>query len=650
MNDDNVFMTTRDQIYRLRKKGLIVRDESIAAEILEETSYSTLVGYYSPFFYSDKEKKHFINGTTFDEVYSLYQFNHDICALYLTYILAAERKLKTIIADCFAEFHSPTAYWDPDSFSYSAVHGKKQADNDGNNTDNSEAEPITRYSRLIGKIKSEIERKYRDSVLYIGTPFEEYINKKEEIPIWLLVNTFSFGLLRDFYNSMQEKEKQIICGRLKIHYQVFEAGLALLNSFRNRCAHLERVIDFYNKRIIKTIKGNQVTGIYCGVYGVTYFLKQLLPATEFMAFFTALNKCFNELAVKLHVITLSDIKHKEMRFPDSDNVILEEMGTYSNGVILSNEEFKRLLQRYIIPMIPCGTCNPVFVEPKNSIEKRRSGLIFYNEGDTTLYFSQSNESNYTVKVTIPNDIYTSELNNHLETHLNNLIHYLQIVWNSNKATTNLRSEEIAFLFETNSEIAYQLALCEKLSQQETNLFKEKQLLKNELVNISRELNEAQKNHSQVDIEKARKKQSKKENELNQKNDEISDHLFRCNTRRETLYSILSCFDQWAVKTYEGKHMPFGIIINNDFDGVKTFNYISFLKQDYSATISDGLYSCVEILANGQYKSHIATKSHEESLDTIPYPHQGFAQQCDNGKIGVLLTESGDIIIIKDKKI
>ena len=650
MNNDDVFLTTRDQIDRLKKKGLNIGDESLAASFLQETSYSTLVGYYSPFFYNDKEKKLYINGTTFDEVYSLYQFNHDICALYLTYILAAERKLKTIIADCFAEFHTPTAYWDPESFSYSAVHDKKLANGEDNpdSPDNLVGETSTRYSRLIEEIEAEIERKYRDPVLYTGTPFEDYQSRRREIPIWLLVNTFSFGLLRDFYNSMQEKDKHTICGRLKIQYKEFEAGLALLNSFRNRCAHLERVIDFYHKRKIKTIKGNRVTGIYCGVYGVTYFLKQLLPATEFMTFFSALNKCFDELAVKLHAISLADIKQKGMRFPSSDNVILEEMGTYSNGVILSHEEFKSLLQRYIIPMIPCSACKPEFTDPGKPIKKIGSGLMFYNEEDTALYFSQSNESNYSIKVTIPDDIYNAGLHTHLETHLKNLIHYLQIVWNSNKATTNLKSEESAFLFETNSEIAYQLALCENLCQQETTLFKEKQLLKNDLAEIGRELNKAQKAHSQADIDKARKKQSEKANELNQKNDEISAHLLRCSTRRETLYSILSCFDRWAVKTYEGKHMPFGIIINNDYNGPKTFNYIKFLKQDYSATISDGLYSCVEIMANGQYKCHIATSSKEESLDTIPYPHQGFAQQCDNGKIGVLLTEAGDIIIIKDK--
>ena len=71
--------------------------------------------------------------------------------------------------------------------------------------------------------------------------------------------------------------------------------------------------------------------------------------------------------------------------------------------------------------------------------------------------------------------------------------------------------------------------------------------------------------------------------------------------------------------------------------------------DYSATITDGLYSCVEIQANGTYNRHIATDAQSNSLETVPYPHQGFAQSCNDNKIGVLLTDNGDIIIIKNQK-
>lgn len=645
MNEDETYLSIKEQIERLRLKGLLIEDEIKAASILQETSYSTLVGYYSIFFYSDRISKQFISGTTLDEVYSLYQFNHDLCALYLTYILAAERKLKTIIADCFADAHSPTAYWDSKSFSYSAIHNKDK--NEDDQTYDVEAKSVTRYSRLKEKIEVEIERKYRDPALYKGTPFETYKNRTNEIPIWLLVSTFSLGLLRDFYNSMQEKEKHIICNRLKIQYKEFESGLALLNSFRNRCAHMDRVIDFYHTRDIKVVNGKNTIGTYYGVYGVTYFLKQLLPSSDFMEFFSALNNCFDNLAAKLHSISLSEIKEKGMRFPSDNNVILSEMGTYLKGVILTDDEFNSLLQMYIIPMIPCGDCTTALLN--TAVEKRNSGLTLYNEDNSELLFSQSSESGYTVKVHVPKEVCTKELQNSLEAHLKNLIHYLQIVWNSNKATNILKPKEMTFLFETNSEIAYQLALCHYLCFPDTNLFQEKQVIKNELAEIEKIFIKAQTEKSQSSIEKTKNKRKTKLDELNIINRKISEYGYHCTRRRETLYSIISCFDQWAIKTYEGKHMPFGIVINDELDNGGKFDYIQFLKQDYSATISDGLYSCVEIQADGFYKQHIQTNAGGESLDTIPYPHQGFAQQCDKGKIGVVLTDVGDIIIIKDKK-
>lgn len=83
----------------------------------------------------------------------------------------------------------------------------------------------------------------------------------------------------------------------------------------------------------------------------------------------------------------------------------------------------------------------------------------------------------------------------------------------------------------------------------------------------------------------------------------------------------------------------------------TFDYISFLKSDYSATINDGVYSAVELFANGTFKEYVTIMNDTESiLPSIPYPFSGFANLCTENKIGILLTEAGDILIINDKKL
>ena len=92
----------------------------------------------------------------------------------------------------------------------------------------------------------------------------------------------------------------------------------------------------------------------------------------------------------------------------------------------------------------------------------------------------------------------------------------------------------------------------------------------------------------------------------------------------------------------------GVVVDREASETESFDYIDFLAQNYSATISDGLFSCVEIYANGAYRRHIPSLSENSSLYTIPYPHQGFAKACDNGKIGVLLTTEGDIVIISEQ--
>lgn len=110
-----------------------------------------------------------------------------------------------------------------------------------------------------------------------------------------------------------------------------------------------------------------------------------------------------------------------------------------------------------------------------------------------------------------------------------------------------------------------------------------------------------------------------------------------------LYGILTQIELWANKTFEGQKKTFGVVLCKDMmsPDENPFDYFDFLKNDYSATINDGIYSAVELFSNGFFKEDLTIKNDVgKNLSSIPYPFSGFANLCTEDKIGILLTESG----------
>lgn len=618
------YLTIAEQIERLIGRKLVIEDQNAAATILSQNSYSSFIRYYGPLFRLEPENKNsdYKEGATIDEIYALYNFNRKIRSLYLEYILIVEHTLKTVIADWFSCVHDPCSYLDPNSYSNQAKKSKKSK------SENDDTTP--RAQRLIKTLSEEISKKYEGSAIQ-NTPFEDYSDCRDRIPIWLVVNIISFGTMRLFYNCLDENEQKKICSDFSVDTDFMETALFILNQLRNKCAHDERIHDAYFRRVLEVDRSGK-KACYYGVYAATYILKQFLSSEQFLEFYTRLNEYFLELESSLHTISITDIKDA-MRFPSDENILLIEMGLYNDGIILSKLEFLTVLRMYILPLIPQGDLEIV---DDGGIEKTTSGLVEFDDEQRRLYFSQSNKSPYIVRTTpLINFDYSSFET--IENHLREFISSLQIIWNTNKAAA-LKPREQQQLFSTNAEIAYQLSLCSLLCNKNSpELVAEFNKEKADAGEVQRhELSTEEKKTIRANIREHAKK--------------ISRPLSIESKQRETLYCILSSMDQWAMKTYEGKHMPFGVVVNKEIAEEETFDYIRFLSENYSATISDGLYSFVEIYANGYFCKHYPSSASDTSLYTVPYPHQGFAEACTDGKIGVLLTTEGDIILINEQKL
>ena len=88
------FKNLDEQVEILKFKGLIINDENYAKKILLRENYFFLMGYRHLFM--EPGDRNFKEGTTFEELYSLFLFDRSIRNVLFKYILVIENNLKSI--------------------------------------------------------------------------------------------------------------------------------------------------------------------------------------------------------------------------------------------------------------------------------------------------------------------------------------------------------------------------------------------------------------------------------------------------------------------------------------------------------------------------------------------------------------------------
>ena len=132
-------------------------------------------------------------------------------------------------------------------------------------------------------------------------------------------------------------------------------------------------------------------------------------------------------------------------------------------------------------------------------------------------------------------------------------------------------------------------------------------------------------------------------------------------RLERLFDILS---NWSEKTYEGHKVCFGFLIETNKIEAPKYEYqlyrdsfLDFLKDEYAATLSDGITSLIRIDSNGNFKDYESLLENDTiekckfKNSLVPYRFvQIINNKVINDTIGVFLLQNGDIIIAKNQKI
>lgn len=241
-------MTIEEQVENLKSIGLIVNDEEYAKKILNDISYFRLIKAYS---LNLKPKNgNYENEVTFEQIVELYLFNANFRQIIFPEIEKVEINVRCRIANYFAKQYGVLGYLEADNFINPEYH-----------------------QTFLDDIEEEIRRNSK-------APFVKNFRDNYEggnLPIYALVEVFSFGTLSKFCKNMKNPDKKAVARSFGIGYTYFESWLESISYVRNICAHYGRL---YNAKLSKTpilYKEYSQAGIGNNrIFGILLCLKHLL--------------------------------------------------------------------------------------------------------------------------------------------------------------------------------------------------------------------------------------------------------------------------------------------------------------------------------------------------------------------------------------
>ena len=302
---DKSYKSYRRQLNILRSRGMVIGkgpQGSRVMRILERENYYNVINGYKELFLASKATatadEAYKTGTTFDEVYALYNFDRELRNIYLKYLLKLENTFKTVIAHEFSAKYGHDNYLKIENF------------------DNSTERNISSSIKLIGDIQQEIARqmsKHHQVVTH-------YMTEHGYIPLWVLVNVLTFGKIENFYKNMKPTDKTTVSKQFNLQPDELAKFMHMLALARNKCAHDERFFDIKFKERIhtKSIKNFSVLGIVRAAdgsytygtndaYTIAIMFALLLSKSDLNDFISSMRTAFGKLQKQLHTISAADI-------------------------------------------------------------------------------------------------------------------------------------------------------------------------------------------------------------------------------------------------------------------------------------------------------------------------------------------------------
>ena len=299
--EKKIFKSIEEQVEILKSKGLIIEDEEYAKSVLLRENYFFLMGYRHVFLKSD-DTRHFIDGTSFNELYALFTFDRAFRNIIFKNLLIVENNYKSIF-----------------SYVLSSNYGYRERDYlNPSNFDQSE-DKKGQISDLIRKLK----RQYRVNGKQHGAT-SHYMTNYGYIPLWIGIKVISFGLMSELFSILKDEDADRIAKIYGLDAKSLEIFLPILANYRNLCAHEDILFDHFTQRVIPDNKYHHILNIdkvdgeyVCGkndIFALILILKYMLTPADFKMMMNEINYEFDRLKGRLVHIGIERI-YEKMGFP-----------------------------------------------------------------------------------------------------------------------------------------------------------------------------------------------------------------------------------------------------------------------------------------------------------------------------------------------
>lgn len=301
MVQQKTFSTFAEQVEWLKEeKHLLILDKDYAEEILKRIGYFPLMGGYKHLFRVPLTKK-YKEGTTFEEIVALYEFDSELRELFFKYLLQIERHLRSLMSYYFSEKYgeSQNAYLDINNFTNTRRTYKT-------------------VSRLIATLQRAVNT---TDYVYINYYRTTYGN----IPLWVLINVLTFGNLSKMYQVFPQSLQSNVCKNFGlINRRQMEQFLSVLTKFRNVCAHGERLFTYrtmdsisdlpLHQKLFIPMNGVQYRYGKNDLFAVVIAFRYLISARDFLVFKKKLSRLIDNASMELKHMDNSELLER-MGFP-----------------------------------------------------------------------------------------------------------------------------------------------------------------------------------------------------------------------------------------------------------------------------------------------------------------------------------------------
>lgn len=296
------FLTYEKQIEKLQnEKKLLISNPEFAIAMLKKIGYFSLIDGYKDLF-KHKPSGKYLHGVTFEEITELYYFDEKLRTLFLQQILHIERHIKSLFSYYFCE-------------KYGENQTTYLTENNYNKTKKNSGEII----RLVQTLSKSIS--LPNNYSYIT----HYTTVYNNVPLWVAINTFTFGQVSKMYQYATSDVRTKICLHFHNLSEVqLHQFIRILASCRNICAHNERLYSFHvNESIpnmpihqalnLKLKNGHYIVGKH-DLFAVVIAIYYLTDANEFNEFKTHLENLINSVLNNCPHIS-QELLYTQMGFP-----------------------------------------------------------------------------------------------------------------------------------------------------------------------------------------------------------------------------------------------------------------------------------------------------------------------------------------------